>query len=111
MTAVICGAPAQVRVSATESHMVSRCEHGTLGDIVSNNYQAAAVLERHGLDFCCGGRSSLAEARRQRNVDLATVLAELESLEAAEAGAPIGRPGGNERVVSCFAGYSGFRPA
>ena len=68
--------------------MVSRFEQGTLGDIVSNNYQAAAVLERHGLDFCCGGRSSLAEACRQRNVDLPTVLAELESLEAAEAGAP-----------------------
>jgi regulator of cell morphogenesis and NO signaling len=68
--------------------MASRFENGTLGDIVSNNYHAAAVFERHGLDFCCGGRSSLAEACRQGNVDLATVVAELEGLESAEVGVP-----------------------
>jgi regulator of cell morphogenesis and NO signaling len=72
--------------------MVSRFEHGVLGDIVSDNYRAAAVLERYGLDFCCGGRESLAEACRQRNVDLATVVAELESLEAVETGVPSDDP-------------------
>ena len=34
--------------------MVSRFENGTLGNIVSDNYRAAAVLKRHGLDFCGG---------------------------------------------------------
>ena len=72
--------------------MVSRIENGTLGDIVSDNYRAAAVLERHGLDFCGRRRNSLAEACRQRNVDLATVLAELGSLEAAETGLPLEDP-------------------
>ena len=61
--------------------MVSEFEHQTLGDIVSNNYQAAAIFERYGLDFCCGGRSSLAEACRQRQMDMRTVVGELERLE------------------------------
>ncbi len=79
-------------LQSTESQMVSRFENGTLGNIVSHNYRAAAVLERHGLDFCGGGRTALAEACQQRNVDLATVLAELESLETAEADLPLEDP-------------------
>src|ERR1019366_2518071 len=75
-------------LQSTESQMVSRFENGTLGDIVSDNYRTAAVLERHGLDFSRGERDSLAEACRQRNVDLATVVGELERLETAEAGPP-----------------------
>src|SRR5262245_30441917 len=66
--------------------MSSPFEHQTLGDIVARNYQAAAVFDRQGLDFCCGGRSSLAEACRERFVDVDTVLAELEQLDQAREG-------------------------
>jgi regulator of cell morphogenesis and NO signaling len=68
--------------------MGSRFENGTLGDIVANNYRAAAIFERHGLDFCCGGRVSLAEACRQRNLDVGAVVAELARLDTADAAAP-----------------------
>ena len=41
---------------------------------VSSNYQAAAIFERHGLDFCCGGRSVLEKACRLYEVDLAGIV-------------------------------------
>jgi regulator of cell morphogenesis and NO signaling len=68
--------------------MASQYENEMLGDIVSSNYQAAAVFERHGLDFCCGGRISLADACRLHHVDLQGVVKEIESLDAAEPAAP-----------------------
>lgn len=51
--------------------------NSTLGNIVAQDYHAAAIFERHGLDFCCGGRTSLAEACRERGLDLAAIAAEL----------------------------------
>jgi regulator of cell morphogenesis and NO signaling len=42
----------------------------------------AAVLDRHGLDFCCGGRRTLAEACGAAGVDLAQVLTELSTAAA-----------------------------
>ena len=68
--------------------MGSQFENGTLGDIVAGNYRAAAVFERHGLDFCCGGRVALTEACRQRHVDVGAVVAELDRLDTADAAAP-----------------------
>lgn len=52
----------------------------TLGDIVAKDYHAAAIFERYGLDFCCGGRMSLADACRQRGVDVEAVSSELVHL-------------------------------
>jgi regulator of cell morphogenesis and NO signaling len=34
----------------------------TLGEIVRNNYHAAAVLEKFSLDFCCKGNRKIEEA-------------------------------------------------
>ena len=31
-------------------------------EIVADDFRAAAVFERFGIDFCCGGRRTLAEA-------------------------------------------------
>jgi regulator of cell morphogenesis and NO signaling len=43
----------------------------------------ATVLDRHKLDFCCGGRRSLQEACRAAGVDVDRVLAELTAETAA----------------------------
>jgi regulator of cell morphogenesis and NO signaling len=58
----------------------------TVGDIVGHDLRTAAVFARHGIDFCCGGRNSLADACRARGVDSATVLRELESLDDSSTG-------------------------
>jgi len=61
--------------------MISELERQTLGDIVSANYRAAEIFERHGLDFCCGGRISLGDACRDSDLDPDAVVAELRALD------------------------------
>lgn len=53
----------------------------TLGDIVRDSPYAADLFERLGLDFCCGGSTTLGEAVKQRGLDAATVLVMLRSLD------------------------------
>jgi len=52
----------------------------TVGDIVAADYRAAAVFERHDIDFCCGGATTLAAACASRRVDAATLVRELEEV-------------------------------
>lgn len=49
----------------------------TLRDIVAGDFRAAAVFERFGIDFCCGGRRSLREACRDLRVSPLDVLGEV----------------------------------
>lgn len=44
-----------------------------VGDIVATDFRTAAVFERLGIDFCCGGRRTMADACRSANLDLAAV--------------------------------------
>lgn len=53
-----------------------------LGDLVNQLPGAARVLERYELDYCCGGRRSLAVACSQRDVPVDQVVADLEDLGA-----------------------------
>jgi regulator of cell morphogenesis and NO signaling len=58
-------------------------EQTTIGEIVAANYQAAAVFEKFDIDFCCGGRRSLAEACRAAAADPAAVAEALRAVPAA----------------------------
>lgn len=60
--------------------MTSRFAAATLGSIVADDFRAASVLERFGLDFCCGGKRTLDEACALRQVDPADVEAALGQL-------------------------------
>ena len=51
----------------------------TLADIVKEIPIAAKVFQRHRLDFCCGGRQSLAQACAATGADPAAVMREIES--------------------------------
>jgi regulator of cell morphogenesis and NO signaling len=53
-------------------------EHTTVGDLVAADFRAARVLEQFGIDFCCGGRRSLADACRTAGADPATVRRALD---------------------------------
>ncbi len=55
----------------------------TLAEIASSNPALPGELERLGLDYCCGGKRSLAEACREQNLDAHAVMAELAGLPAA----------------------------
>jgi regulator of cell morphogenesis and NO signaling len=51
----------------------------TLGDLASRYPAASRVFRSVGLDYCCGGRQTLADACRERDLDLDTVLHALQA--------------------------------
>jgi regulator of cell morphogenesis and NO signaling len=51
-----------------------------LGELVKARPELAGVFERLGLDFCCGGHRTLADACAERGLDAATVLKMIESM-------------------------------
>lgn len=50
---------------------------GSLAAMVSAHPETAQVFQRHRLDFCCRGETSLADACAQKKIDLAALSAEL----------------------------------
>ncbi|MCU0309780.1 MAG: iron-sulfur cluster repair di-iron protein [Acidimicrobiales bacterium] len=55
-------------------------EDPTLAELVSTRRGAARVLERHGLDYCCGGAQHLRAACADEGVDADDVLEDLTAL-------------------------------
>jgi regulator of cell morphogenesis and NO signaling len=53
----------------------------TLGEIVTTDFRAAAILERYGLDFCCRGNRTLEQSCRDAGVRADDVLEQLEAIE------------------------------
>lgn len=49
----------------------------TLAGIVSSNHAAVPVLEKYNLDFCCKGKRTLAEACKEKNLPVDTIVDEL----------------------------------
>ena len=56
---------------STSSSILAELE---LGALVADNARVAPVLERFGLDYCCNGHQTLAEAAKERRVPLEDVL-------------------------------------
>jgi regulator of cell morphogenesis and NO signaling len=56
-------------------------ETSTIGDIVSEDYRAAAIFQRYGIDFCCGGGRQLAAACLEKGIEPSEVIDELMTLE------------------------------
>ena len=52
----------------------------TLGELVLGQPRAAALFERLGLDYCCGGHRTLEQACHQRGLDARTVSTLLQTL-------------------------------
>ncbi len=49
----------------------------TVGDFVAEDYRAATVFEKYGIDFCCGGQVSLAATCQEKGLDPDKVLQEI----------------------------------
>ncbi len=52
-----------------------------IGDIVTNDFRAAALFKKAGLDFCCGGKKSLSEACGEKNLPVDSLITEIQELE------------------------------
>ena len=57
----------------------------TVRAIVADDFRTAAVFEKYGIDFCCGGERLLGEACRERRLSYEDVAAELSKVAAAAA--------------------------
>lgn len=49
----------------------------TVGAIVADDFRTARVFEKNGIDFCCGGKISLADICHEKKIDPATLLEEI----------------------------------
>lgn len=65
-----------------------------VGDIVAANPALARIFERVGIDYCCGGKKTLAQACAARGLDAPTFAALLEAAGTAGAGRPAVDPAG-----------------
>nr|WP_136526413.1 iron-sulfur cluster repair di-iron protein [Geomonas ferrireducens] len=52
----------------------------TVGSVVAKDFRAAEVLEKYGIDFCCGGNVPLAQACREKGIDIEALRGELEEV-------------------------------
>jgi regulator of cell morphogenesis and NO signaling len=53
----------------------------TVGEIVKLDYRAADVFSSFGIDFCCGGKISIAEACTNAKTDESLVISALEKMQ------------------------------
>jgi regulator of cell morphogenesis and NO signaling len=82
----------------SESKIITRKEtimntillEARVGELVRERPSRAKVFEEFGIDYCCGGRVSLAEACRARGLDLETVADRLAASDAAQGEEPVG---------------------
>ena len=59
----------------------------SINELLGRRPAAIAVLNAYGLDTCCGGASSLADAAREAGVELQSLIADVEAQAPAAGGA------------------------
>lgn len=55
-------------------------EKTTIGDLVAEDFRAASIFKEAGIDFCCGGGSSLEDTCREKGLDIAPLIEQLSDL-------------------------------
>jgi regulator of cell morphogenesis and NO signaling len=70
-------------ITAQKENLVTTIDpQARLGDLVAEDSRRAELFERLGLDYCCGGQRSLADACGERGLDIGTVTTVLAAVEA-----------------------------
>lgn len=67
----------------------------TLSQIVTKDYRTAAILERHGLDFCCKGNKSIDQACKGKDINPKELIKELNNVGKNNSNLPTGQTGMN----------------
>lgn len=57
----------------------------TVRDVVAGDFRAAAIFQQHGLDFCCGGGRTIADACQAKGIAVEELWKKLEELAATPA--------------------------
>jgi len=56
-------------------------EKALLGELVTDDFRVAEVFKHAGIDFCCGGKKTLEQACREKNIDLKSIEEEIHAIE------------------------------
>lgn len=54
--------------------------HSRVGEVVAHNIGTVAIFQRHGIDFCCGGKRTLADAAAEVGLDVEVLVEELDAV-------------------------------
>jgi regulator of cell morphogenesis and NO signaling len=57
----------------------------TIGEVVARNFRTAQIFERHGIDFCCGGKKTIEEACTSHNLNAEKLIYELSEVNGTSA--------------------------
>lgn len=49
-----------------------------IGEVVAQNFHTALIFEKHGLDFCCGGKKSIFEACEEKGIESENLITEIQ---------------------------------
>lgn len=71
-----------------------------VGEIVAEDYRTAEVFKKYGIDFCCGGGVSVAEACKDHGADAGELMGELAKIIG---GGAEGKPDYNEKTLADLA--------
>ena len=52
-------------------------KNNTVAEVVTKNIKSAHVFKKYGIDFCCGGGISIAEACKKNGIDSESLIADL----------------------------------
>ena len=69
-------------MQSTEQPNIKNTSEMSLHDLVENDHRLSAIFERYGLNYCCKGARSLAEACAENDLDADEVLAEIDRISA-----------------------------
>lgn len=53
----------------------------TIAELVTKDFRKAEVFKKHGIDFCCGGKKTVAKACKEKGLDTAMIEKELKDAE------------------------------
>ena len=53
----------------------------TIGEIVAADFRTAKIFEKHGIDFCCGGKITLETICAEKGLELVSLSRELEAVQ------------------------------
>lgn len=59
----------------------------SIGEIVAGDFRKAEVFKKFNIDFCCGGKKTLSQVCKDKNIDQNQLQSELEKLDAQTVGA------------------------
>src|SRR5687768_11414567 len=55
-------------------------QNDIIGDLVAEDYRAASVFQKYGIDFCCQGNRTINDACEKKSIDTKAVLYDLEKV-------------------------------